>query len=396
MSSLLFLLLTSVVVDVSLSNGQATRGQLKSLSTDMVEVEVDGEVQRLSRSGVKRLKFPAPGAAEGSPLLFVQLTDDSVLTGKSVQMNEKMLTANEGAQSWEAKVDTVRAIRWQTAGEKTDEQWNEILSKAASEDLLVIRRDAGLDYLRGVVDWINSETVQFQYSGNSIPVPLKRVAGVILARKEVDRPLPRLQMTTTDGGRWMLKAIELKGAEVLLTTMAGVERKIPIDGVDSISYPQLGAVFLTDLEPTQVKHQPYFDSKLNETLAALQTPRYDQSYSGDALRVSAKKSATGWRQFRRGLAVQSRTEMTYRLAGKYQRFMATAGVGPDSPSQTDIQLKLFSDDREVYSTQLKSADEPMEIDIDVSSTARLKLLVDYGENIHVGDRIHLGDARLIK
>ena len=120
------------------------------------------------------------------------------------------------------------------------------------------------------------------------------------------------------------------------------------------------------------------------------------SFNGDALRVSSRTSATGWRQFRRGLAIQSRTELTYRLAGKYQRFLATVGVGPGGPSQADVELKLFSDDSEIYSSNITSGDEPVEINVDVSSARRLKVLVDYGKNIHIGDRIHLGDARFIK
>lgn len=395
MSSLLFLLLTSVVVDVSLSNGEQVSGQLQSLAGDGVTVEVAGEARRIARGGVKNVRFPSVEKTNDATL-FVQLTDDSVLPCSNVALVDGVLKAGTGSSDWTTKSEKIRAIRWQTAGEKTDEQWNEILSQPATEDLLVIRRDAGLDYLKGVVVGVSKETVQFEYSGNTIPVPLARVAGVILARKEAERPSPRLQMTTHDGGQWMLKSVEMRDSRIALVTMADVRREILVEDVSKIVYPQLGAVFLTDVEPTQVNYQPFFASKLNKTLEALHAPQFDVSYDGDALRVASKQNATGWRQFRRGLAVQSRTELVYRLAGKYQRFMATAGVGPDSPSQADVELKLFSDDREIFSAKIANSDEPIEIDVDVSSARRLKLLVDYGENIHIGDRIHLGDARLIK
>ena len=38
----------------------------------------------------------------------------------------------------------------------------------------------------------------------------------------------------------------------------------------------------------------------------------------------------------------------------------------------------------------------MDIDVDVSKARRLKLLVDFGANANVGDRLHFGDARLVK
>jgi hypothetical protein len=88
--------------------------------------------------------------------------------------------------------------------------------------------------------------------------------------------------------------------------------------------------------------------------------------------------------------------MVYRLAGKYQRFRATAGIDPAAATQADLELTLLADDRAVYSRSISKSDPAVEINIDVSGARRLKLLVDYGANIHIGDRLHLGDARLTK
>jgi hypothetical protein len=39
---------------------------------------------------------------------------------------------------------------------------------------------------------------------------------------------------------------------------------------------------------------------------------------------------------------------------------------------------------------------PREIDIDITDKQRLRIFVDYGENLDLGDRLHLVEARLIK
>ena len=78
---------------------------------------------------------------------------------------------------------------------------------------MVIRRDAGLDYLKGVVLGVDKEAVTFEYSGNTIPAPLSRVAGVILARKKAEQPSPRLQMTTNDGGLLDVEVGRVQGSE---------------------------------------------------------------------------------------------------------------------------------------------------------------------------------------
>ena len=114
------------------------------------------------------------------------------------------------------------------------------------------------------------------------------------------------------------------------------------------------------------------------------------------LRLDDPSSATGWQQFRRGVSIQSRTQLVYRLAGAYQRFQATAGIDPTAPSQADVEISLFADEREIYHRSVRKSDPPILIDVDVRDARRLRIFVDYGNNIDIGDRLHLGDARLTK
>ena len=222
------------------------------------------------------------------------------------------------------------------------------------------------------------------------------VLGFILAKKKQQAAAPRLQLATSDGGRWMLRTAAIKGDFVEVVTMASVNATLPLSKVRKVEYPQLGAVFLTDLDASSSDYQPYVGSQLTDALKSLYGPRFDVSFDGEPLSVFDPQSASGRRQFQRGLALQSRSQMVYRLAGRFQRFQAMAGIDPNSSSQANVDFRVFADDREIYSRSITKADPAVVVDVDVSSARRLKILVDYGTSIDIGDRLHLGEARLLK
>lgn len=400
MNSLLVLaaLLSSVVVDVTLSDGQRQSGELLALSNEQITVTLeDGQKQAFARTGLQEIRFPKSEADSSPVKARVRLTDQSLIPCEAVVMEDGQIVIDKGRPGeWTAKSKTVETIRWSLPDEETDDQWNEIATKVGAYDLLVIRRQS-LDYLKGVVVGIDSEAVQFEYSGNTIPAPLAKVAGIMLAKQAAEQPTVRIRLTTHDGGQWMLDSASLDKNQVSVITASGVKARLPLESIASIAYPQLGAVYLTDLEPTDVRLDSLVASTvLAESLKKLNGPKFDVGYDGQPLRIVSSQSENGSQSFQRGLAVQSRTELVYRLAGKYQRFTATAGIAIDSASQADVELVVFADEREAFRKAIKSEDEPVAVDVDVSSARRLKLVVDYGANLDVGDRLHLGDARLVK
>ena len=390
--------LSSVVIDVTLSNGQQLSGELASLDADTVSIQIEtgeGGLRRIARAGIKNIDFEKSVSEIDSPKVVVELIDESSIPCETIVLAEGKAKLGQGPIAVEAGSKSLRLIRWPQPND-SDEQWNEILAKAGADDLLVVRRQS-LDYLKGVVLGITKDTIQFEYSGNTIPVPMSKVAGVIFASVEGEVPAARLRLMTQDGGLWALQDAKLNGDTMFVTTLSGVETKLPLSDVLSIDYPQLGAVFLSDLEPSSVSVKPFFGSAtLSKAIESLSAPRFDVAFDGGPIRLSSEASVDGWQEFKRGVAIQSRSEIVYRLAGQYQRFKAMTGIAYGSPSQADVELKVYADEREIYAKPIRGGEEPMPIDVDVSRARRLRLVVDYGKHANIGDRLHLGDARLLK
>ena len=384
-----------VVVDADLSDGRQLRGELTSVATDGVTLELNGEARRLSRNELRSAGLPSPAA---NPIVkgYVRFVDDTLVTVDKVQSSAGAFTIETGQRTLQADVSSMREVRWIEPGD-TDAAWNEVVAESEQEDLLVIRREASLDYLKGTVLDVTDANVLFEYNGQSIPAPRAKVAGFVLARKEQAAATPRLRILTNNGSVYVLRSAKMFGdGLVALVTMANVRHQISLEDVTRIEFPQLGAVYLSDLETASTTVTPYFGSKLEPIIQKLNEPRLDRSFDDGPIRIWDPSIVGSNRTFKKGLALQSRTELTYRLAGKYQRFQTAVGMDPDAPSLADVELRIYFDEREVFYRSVSGKDPLIPVDVSAVGAKRMRILVDYGGNVDIGDRLHLGDARLLK
>jgi hypothetical protein len=79
-----------------------------------------------------------------------------------------------------------------------------------------------------------------------------------------------------------------------------------------------------------------------------------------------------------------------------KRFVATAGIDPETSSQGSVRLVVELDGEVVVDQEIVGRQEPFELDLDLSKRERLRILVDYGENLDLGDQLHLVEARFLR
>jgi hypothetical protein len=127
-------------------------------------------------------------------------------------------------------------------------------------------------------------------------------------------------------------------------------------------------------------------------------PRRDQSAYGGPLMLGPSNDSSGVviRTFNKGLAVRSRTELVYRLPAGYRRLNSIVGIDPATRANGKVRLEVFGDDRPLFEADLAGADAPRELNVDIDGVKRLKLIVDYGDNLDTGDWLNLCDLRISK
>jgi hypothetical protein len=125
------------------------------------------------------------------------------------------------------------------------------------------------------------------------------------------------------------------------------------------------------------------------TRAAWYAPRQDQNLQSGPLQIDGKRYA-------KGLAMHSRTELVYRLADRYRRFVAVVGIDDTARPRGNVRLVISGDDRVLFEAVVAGTDVPKPIELDMTGVRRLSILADFGDDLDVGDHLDLCEARLLK
>jgi hypothetical protein len=404
--------LIAAAVDVELTTLAETRvsGRLVRVSTeDMVLTTGDGE-QRFLAKDILAVRSLAPATTEklAAPTVWIELIDGSRLPASSytVAGGSAQVTLT-GGKLLEVPTRAIGAVRLQdhdsdiARTSQLPRQWAEIRAARAAGDVLVVRKATGdeggkptatLDQLEGILGDISEDKVQFTYDEQQIPVDRLKIEGLIYFRP-AGRQLPDPICTLEDaaGARWNIKSMELVNDELQLTSVGGVKGQVPLARVLRLDYSTGKIVFLSDWEPLTAQWTNIFGETASaKGLARLYAPRRDQSFSGGPLTV-------GQRAFSKGLALHSRTLIEYRLDGKYNQFLALAGIDPASRGGGDVRLVVSLDGKSLGEYRITGRDErPLQLELDIRGGRRLAILVDFGAGLDVGDRLHLANARVTK
>jgi hypothetical protein len=148
--------------------------------------------------------------------------------------------------------------------------------------------------------------------------------------------------------------------------------------------------YLSDLKPESVRWAPFFG--VGKSLPAVEqfyAPRQDRGFDQNSLRLGGK-------DYPKGLAVHSRTELTYRLPEGFCRLLAVAGIDDAVRPNGKVRLVIRGDENILLETVVTGDHLPEAIDLDITGVRRLVILVDFTDAVNIGDHLLLCDARITK
>lgn len=100
--------------------------------------------------------------------------------------------------------------------------------------------------------------------------------------------------------------------------------------------------------------------------------------------------------YRKGIGVHSYSNLEYDLHGKYRRLIGLVGVDASGNQYSNFVAVIKVDGKEVFKKAIKWGDKPVAIDVDIKNALKLELIIDFGENLDVGDRADWANVILIK
>ncbi len=139
--------------------------------------------------------------------------------------------------------------------------------------------------------------------------------------------------------------------------------------------------WLSQQQPISFEHTPMLS--LNWAYAN------DHNVLGGPISVAGKT-------FEHGIGVHSRSSLTYDLKGLYDAFVTSFGVDDDSGPFADVDVAVFVDgQRRFEKAHVRRGVLHGPVRLDVKRAKRVTLLVDFGENGDVQDRLNWVETALV-
>jgi len=387
------LLAAGPAVEVRTVDGRTLAGNLVKLDDAELTVATTGAGTTLAVDALLSLSpKDAPEAPGQDPAARIELTDGSSLAAAeySVSDGDAKVKLIDGLEV-ELPVARVANVRFGERTETLAKQWSKLLATGEPDDLLVVARDNALDYHKGIVREVTEDHVQFEFGGRRIIEKRSKVHGLIYYRPPAGT-LPEAVCGIVDasGSLWQARTLSLDD-RLHWETPAGLSVARPLESIRKIDFSHGKIVYLTDLEPETLDFTPFFGTaKELPVIAEFFGPRRNKSFLGGPLKLGGKV-------YENGLALHSRTEITYRLPGRFGRLKATAGIDEAVRPHGHVRLVVRADENVLLEETLTGEDEaPLEIDVDLTGARRLSILVDFGDKTDIADHLDLCEARIIK
>jgi hypothetical protein len=104
----------------------------------------------------------------------------------------------------------------------------------------------------------------------------------------------------------------------------------------------------------------------------------------------------GGKTYGKGLSLASRTELVYRLPGRFRKFKAVVGIDDSTRETGDVLVQIVGDGKPLWQGEVRGGEPPRELEFEIEGTKRLEIVVDYGKGLDIGDRLNLCEARVTK
>jgi len=373
-----------VSVAVETLDGQTVRGAFTSLAGGTLTLD-DGDTE-LGVENIAAITADDTPAKSAAPVT-VTLLGGSRLSGSSylVEGGTAKLAISKDAEPLEFPARLILSVRFASdqSDAARDRQWETIRMKDHRGDALVIRREAALDFVSGVIKDISADKVTFELDGDAIPVDREKVEGLVYFHaKAPEFAEPQARIT---GSGLTIEAAELSAddQQLQVATVSGVELSVPLSTVEKMDFTLGKIVPLAGLDPLAVKWTNFFPE-----IPKLHFVR-GKSLSGTPIRLEGT-------DFRTGISLRSRTELEYRVPQEMNRFKAVAGIDDAVRPGGHVRLTIAADGDSLFDETITGRDDPMPLDLKVTGKRRLTILVDYGEDQDVADHLDLAGAVFIK
>ncbi|WP_437227614.1 NPCBM/NEW2 domain-containing protein [Planctomicrobium sp. SH661] len=382
-------------VSLTLLDGTTRKGELLSLAPDRIQLTSDAGVQEIPVDSVMQMDFIGEAAAAGEkPAVGVTLADRSSLMLANVESDGTNVTLSIPGQDPVAiPTRQVSDIRFAPIDEKIASRWEDLRSRNARDDLLVIRKGDVLDYVAGSISKITPTAVTMLVREKELSAPREKVFGLVFASRAAPTQARRVAVHRDSGDLLQAETLTLENDQLKITSASLGQISVPTSSLQSLDFGGGRIRFLADLPFDQTASKPPHA----ESSVVWFVSRNAPSGSGGKAPLTI-----GTKEFRKGLWLHSGAVVRFRLNREYTQLRATAGFDLTHVTRMprfdpSVRLVVLGDGQELYSKQFRWNDPPEQLDLKLTDVRELTIRIDSaGSAQGILEHFALGDAQVIQ
>ncbi len=361
--------------------------QMTSINQSALAITQGGTQRELPVANLRRVVFQGTLPVAQGPY-EVSLRDGSTFTASLITSDgpQTEFTLPSGTSKLVVPTKLLRDIRLRDLTDAQNVQWQAIRDSRLTADMLVLVRSAeSLDKIEGIINSIDKDAVQFEFSGQVIPAPFSKLAGMRFYSKSdnVDAKLSAV-VRDTSGHVWNANKVICGAGEanVELTLRGGLMLSIPRTQLVDIDFAVGSTKYLAEMQPVARSTVERFPLAIPVT----------GSESLFGARVATGSNA----KYGPSIEFLGSGTSTYRIPSEFTRMVGSVELNPPGNTISPCTVQILMEKKVVWEQRLTEPKRPLPIDLPVVSDQRVQLVVQTQADLPIGDIVLFRELRFLK
>ena len=329
-------------------------------------------IKRLQASEQSRRKT-FPGTA-----IVIELKDGSRFSASSftVAKNQGVCRLLEQETDLSIPLNNISAVRLAVRSlheaVNPPADWLRLAVPNAEGDRLVVGNPGSFDVYAGILGNMSADTVSFTVDGEVLPVPRRRVFGLVLHGETTAASAgvpPFATLTLWSGTQGAVSEIRLEENALTWQTAAGLVVIVPLETVSEIDFGEKGIAYLTDFDRVRSEFSFPFEAEIKpEPLKLLQT------FYENRTKISREIILDGV-VYERGMTLLGKTTLEYHLPKPFASLKAVIGIEDQFRPHASASLQILADSQVLGTWELRGDAASQRIHVNLPQNCRLMTII---------------------